>query len=44
MIGELDRLLKGRVRTENWLGADTLHLVHPPGATLADLPPEGSDG
>ncbi len=44
MISELDRLLQGRVRAENWLGKDTLHLVHPPGATLADLSPEPSDG
>ena len=44
IVNEIDRLLQGRVRAENWLGKDTLHLVHPPGATLADLPPEPSDG
>ena len=42
MINELDQLLQGRVRAENWLGKDTLHLVHPPSATIADLPSEPS--
>jgi hypothetical protein len=40
MINELDRLLQGRVRVENWLDKDTFHLVYPPGATLANLPSE----
>jgi hypothetical protein len=40
MINELDRLLQGRVRVENWLDKDTFHLVYPHGATLADLPSE----
>ena len=44
MIGELDRLLKGRVRDENWLSRDSFHPVHPPGTTQADAPTEKTNG
>lgn len=39
-IRELDRLLGGKLLQDNWLRNDQLTLVHPPGATIADLPPE----
>ena len=43
MVIELDRLLGGRILKDNWYRNDAMELVYPPGATLNDLPLDGSD-
>jgi hypothetical protein len=39
MVRELDGLLEGKIMATNWHTTDQMTLFHPPGATLADLPP-----
>lgn len=39
-INELDRLLGGKLLKDNWSRSDQLGLCYPPGATIADLPPD----
>ena len=38
VISELDRLLSGKLTAGQWLLSSQLRLIHPPGATLQDLP------
>jgi hypothetical protein len=38
VITELDRLLDGKIKADDWLTNDSMQLVYPPGATFADLP------
>jgi hypothetical protein len=39
MVREPDGLLEGKIMATNWHTTDQMTLFHPPGATLADLPP-----
>ena len=41
-INGLDRLLGGKLLKDNWYRSDQLGLCYPPGATIADLPPEST--
>ena len=38
MIEKLDEFLDGRLTKGDWYRSDQMKLVHPPDATLADVP------
>ena len=37
-VGAMDTVLSGKLTAENWLHSDKMSVVHPPGATLKDVP------